>query len=107
MLTGIGEGSWSLLDFERQDSELILGRLQTWKLPLFDLMVQCPRPLYGFKVQLFVLMGLMGNPIDTIASLMFTLHATQIRLARLEKKDTDGKTESEEAAGAGLAYQRA
>lgn len=44
--------------------------------------MQFPRPPYGAAIETMSFFHLMGDPIDTIASLIFTLQVTQNRLRR-------------------------
>jgi hypothetical protein len=55
----------------------IYTRLATWKLPLLQLLFLFQRPPLGFSVSLFAMLHLIGDPIDTMASLMHTLSRCQ------------------------------
>ncbi|KAF8848986.1 hypothetical protein BDZ45DRAFT_697930 [Acephala macrosclerotiorum] len=57
----------------------IWARLQTWKFPLFQLVVSSPRPPLGLEVETFVLMHLMGDPIGTIKDLLNKLSRCEER----------------------------
>lgn len=48
-------------------------RLSTWKLPVFQLIAFFPRPPLGFWVQYFVIVHLLGDPIDTTRNLLLKL----------------------------------
>lgn len=45
----------------------------TWKLPLFQLAVQFPRVPLGFSVETATIIHLLGDPVDSITSVLFTL----------------------------------
>lgn len=70
----------------------IWTRLTTWKFPLLQLIASFPRPPLGFYVDCFVLVHLLGDPIDTIHSLLGKMSGCQ-RFAedwRVECKDLPG-----------------
>ena len=56
--------SWTIYTYEA-----IYSRLQTWKIPLFQLALSTPRPPLGINIGIFVLVHLMGDPIGTIKDL--------------------------------------
>jgi len=78
--TGIVASIWYFTPYQL---DLFLGRFQIWKVPLIQLLMLFPRPPHGAAVELMSLFHLMGDPIDTIASLIFTLQITQNRLRSL------------------------
>ncbi|KAL2038772.1 hypothetical protein N7G274_008530 [Stereocaulon virgatum] len=51
----------------------IWGRVTSWKLPLLQLAVSLPRPPLSSWVEWFVIVHLMGDPIDTIRNLLLKL----------------------------------
>ena len=51
----------------------IWGRVTNWKLPLLQLVVSLPRPPLSSWVEWFVIVHLLGNPIDTIRNLLLKL----------------------------------
>ena len=51
----------------------IWGRVTNWKLPLLQLAVSLPRPPLSSWVEWFVIVHLLGNPIDTIRNLLLKL----------------------------------
>ena len=53
--------------------EDIWTRIVTWKLPLFQLAVQFPRAPLGFNIETATILHLLGDPIDSITSLLLTL----------------------------------
>lgn len=65
----------------------ILTRLMAWKAPLVQLIFQFPRPPLAASVQIFTILHLTGDPIDTIASLLFTLEVCQRRVELLFKQE--------------------
>ncbi|KAK3380507.1 hypothetical protein B0T24DRAFT_664495 [Lasiosphaeria ovina] len=78
-------GSWAL--YEQQD---IWNRIVTWKLPLLTLLFQFSRPPFAFRLwtntNVFMLVHLVGNPINTIASLLATLDACQRRATEIRQR---------------------
>src|SRR5436190_22946547 len=76
----VGGGSWQL--YPTRD---ILTRLMTWKAPLVQLIFQFPRPPLGASVGFFTIFHLVGDPIDTIASLLYTLEVCQRRVKLLSR----------------------
>jgi len=82
-ITGSSSDSFlSIWNFTPYDSDIILRRFQAWKIPLVELLMQFPRAPHGAAVETMSFFHLMGDPIDTIASLIFTLQVTQNRLRR-------------------------
>ena len=51
-----------------------------------QLIFQFPRPPLGAKVEIFTIAHLLGDPIDTISSLLYTLATCQSRAEMLRKK---------------------
>lgn len=74
------------------DPGSIMARLLTWKTPLVQLVFSFSRMPLGLNVELFTLNHLIGDPIDTLASLMYTLELCQARAMRF--KD-EGMTDEE------------
>jgi hypothetical protein len=64
----------------------ILNRLLAWKLPLISLIAQFPRPPLSVSVEIDAIAHLLGDPIDTIASLIFTIHVCWLRARMLKDK---------------------
>ena len=52
-------------------------RLTTWKLPLVQLIAAFPRPPLSLGVECFVIIHLLGDPIDTIKNLLLKLSNCQ------------------------------
>ncbi len=63
-----GHGPWS-----EYSPELWLSRLIDFKLPLLVLILQVPRAAFGFVCDFRFLFHLLANPIDSIASYLYTL----------------------------------
>jgi hypothetical protein len=63
----------------------ILKRLLTWKLPLLNLLSQFGRQPLGVTIAISTIAHLVGDPIDTIASMFFTLHVCWVRVETLKK----------------------
>lgn len=57
----------------------IWTRLTTWKFPLLQLVASFPRPPLSFSVECFVLLHLLGDPIDTIKNLLAKMSSCQNR----------------------------
>lgn len=55
----------------------IWTRLTTWKFPLFQLVATFPRPPLSFSVECFVIVHLLGDPVDTIQNLMAKMSSCQ------------------------------
>src|SRR3954447_16575740 len=68
------------------------GRLTMWKLPLLQLLSQFSRPPLGFMAELFAITHFIGDPIDTIWSL---LHKLAHCKSRAELWKLDGRPENE------------
>jgi hypothetical protein len=60
----------------------IWNRIVVWKLPLFQLVSQFPRPPLGPSVETGVMMHLLGDPIDSITSMFVSLAICQERAQR-------------------------
>lgn len=54
-------------------------RLTTWKFPLLQLVASSPRPPLGFKVEGFVILHLLGDPVGTIKDLLHVISNCQRR----------------------------
>ena len=55
----------------------IWTRLTAWKFPLFQLVASFPRPPLSRWVDCFVILHLLGDPIDTIKSLLAKMSSCQ------------------------------
>ena len=55
----------------------IWTRLTTWKFPLFQLVATFPRPPLSFSVECFVIIHLLGDPVDTIKNLLAKMSSCQ------------------------------
>ena len=51
----------------------IWNRIVVWKLPLLQLLSQFPRPPLGPSVETGVMMHLLGDPIDSVSSILLSL----------------------------------
>lgn len=60
----------------------IMGRFHSWKAPVLILIFLFPRPPLGIATWIFTLVHLCGDPVDTIASLLYTLAVCQTRVKR-------------------------
>ena len=66
--------SWT--SFPKAD---IFARMTSWRFPLFQLVATFPRPPLSFNVNLFVMLHLLGDPIDTIRNLLVKLDECEQR----------------------------
>ena len=57
----------------------IFARMTSWRFPLFQLVATFPRPPLNLKVNMFVMVHLLGDPIDTIRNLLIKLHECEQR----------------------------
>jgi len=71
-------GGW-----DRYTSSEIMGRLHSWKAPVLILIFLFPRAPLGIATWIFTLVHLCGDPIDTIASLLYTLAVCQTRVKKV------------------------
>ena len=55
----------------------IWTRLTTWKFPLLQLVASFPRPPLSIRVEFFVILHLLGDPVDTIKNLLLKLSTSQ------------------------------
>ena len=55
----------------------IWTRLTTWKFPLLQLVASFPRPPLSFWVECFVVLHLLGDPVDTIKNLLTKMSSCQ------------------------------
>lgn len=67
----------------------IWNRIVTWKLPLFQLVAQFSRPPLGWKVETATMVHLLGDPIDSMASLILTLALCNSRASLAKKAGVD------------------
>lgn len=56
----------------------IWTRLTTWKFPLLQLVATFPRPPLDFWVECFVILHLLGDPVDTIKNLLAKISSCQV-----------------------------
>ena len=56
----------------------IWTRLTTWKFPLMQLVASFPRPPLSLTVEFFVILHLLGDPINTMESLLLKMSKCQI-----------------------------
>lgn len=80
ILTG-GHDSWTPYAISN-----ILTRLTSWKMPLLQLVAQFSRPPLSIAVEIFVIIHLMGDPIDTIWSLLHKISICQDRAIYWRKR---------------------
>ncbi|ORX95507.1 hypothetical protein BCR34DRAFT_607932 [Clohesyomyces aquaticus] len=63
----------------------IWTRIVTWKLSLFQLLSQFPRPPLGMKVEIAVMAHLLGDPIDSLSSILLTLALCKSRVQKAKE----------------------
>ncbi|KAH6980658.1 hypothetical protein BKA56DRAFT_731754 [Ilyonectria sp. MPI-CAGE-AT-0026] len=89
---------------------VIFSRLIDFKLPLLQLISELPRPqlFTGWWTQAFAVLHLIGDPIDSLSSYLFTLATCMIVLKRTKETMVDGeRVEAESEPGeAGEVEQR-
>ena len=57
----------------------IWNRQATWKLPLVQLLFLFTRQPFGWKANFFTIIHSIGDPINTVASLLFAIERCQVR----------------------------
>ena len=80
--------------------EDIWTRMTTWKFPLLQLVFSFPRPPLSWRVQAFVIVHLLGDPIDTIQNLIFKMSTCEGLFLHLKEKYSrrpDGLVDTEHA----------
>jgi hypothetical protein len=65
------------------DKRIIVRRLAAFKGPLLQLVFEVPRAPYGWNVEVFSVVHMLGDPIDCIASLLHTLCICRNRVQKL------------------------
>ncbi|KAL5438409.1 hypothetical protein PMIN05_005771 [Paraphaeosphaeria minitans] len=83
IITGTSNSIWT--GWTPYPIEDIWTRIVTWKLPLIQLAVQFPRVPLGFNVEAATVLHLLGDPVDSLTSVLFTLATCHSR-ARLAKE---------------------
>ncbi|KAL6359895.1 hypothetical protein LRP88_07323 [Fusarium phalaenopsidis] len=75
-------GSWS-----PYTAAIIFSRLIDFKLPLLQLISELPRPqiIPGWQTQAFAVLHLIGDPIDSMSSYLFTLATCMVVLKRIKE----------------------
>ena len=63
----------------------ILKRLLTWKLPLVNLLSQVGKQPLGIWKEISTICHLVGDPIDILASMFYTLHVCWLRVRMLKQ----------------------
>lgn len=65
--------------------KLLTNSQEVWKIPMVLLLIQFARPPLALHTHLFTLLHLLGDPVNTIASLLYTLAACQERALSLRR----------------------
>ena len=63
----------------------IWSRLTTWKIPLLQLVASFPRPPLNLSVECFVILHLLGDPIDTLRNLLVKMSSCRLTAERWKK----------------------
>ncbi|KAF2117639.1 hypothetical protein BDV96DRAFT_643991 [Lophiotrema nucula] len=71
----------------------IWARIVTWKLPLAQLVAQFPRPPLGFAVETLTMIHLLGDPIDSVTSMLVTFKKCDARVKEAKKACSDVEIE--------------
>lgn len=58
----------------------------TWKLPLFQLAAQFPRVPLGFNVETATIVHLLGDPVDSMMSVLLTLAMCRSRAHQAQEE---------------------
>ncbi|KAK0637456.1 hypothetical protein B0T17DRAFT_614045 [Bombardia bombarda] len=86
-ITNSTHDSWTIYD-----NAGIWNRIVTWKLPLVTLLFQFARPPFAWRLwtntNVFILLHLVGDPLNTITSLLTTLSACQRRVKTIQARIT-------------------
>ncbi|KAF2635829.1 hypothetical protein P280DRAFT_510845 [Massarina eburnea CBS 473.64] len=77
-ITGLGDSIWRA--WTPYPIEDIWTRIVTWKLPLFQLVGQFPRAPLGLSVEIATYLHVMGDPLDSITSMLLTLSMCRSRV---------------------------
>ena len=73
-------------DWEYYPAADIWTRLTTWKFPLLQLVASFPRPPLNLSVECFVILHLLGDPIDTLRNLLAKMSTCQLAAERWRMK---------------------
>jgi hypothetical protein len=95
-ITGLGNSIWT--EWTPYPIADIWNRIVVWKLPLLQLLSQFPRPPLGPWVETGVMLHLLGDPIDSVASMFVTLATCQKRALRAKTLCTETGTGPEHPA---------
>ena len=82
-VSGISDSIWSgWTPYPMSD---VWNRIVTWKLPLFQLVSQLPRPPLGPAVETGTLTHLLGDPIDFFTNILLTLAMCSARASQAKR----------------------
>lgn len=76
-IAGLSDSFWS--GWSPYPLSDIWSRIATWKLPLFQLVAQFTRAPLGFAVESATLFHLLGDPLDSMTSMLATLSVCLFR----------------------------
>ena len=71
-----------VLGMSTYEGSQIWTRATTWKFPLFQVFALFPRPPLNLKTEFFVIIHLLGDPIDSVQSLLAKISRCQKRAAK-------------------------
>ena len=94
-LFGSPDGFLAIFAFSWYPIDMAFRRSLTWKLPIWQVIMEMARPPYGAEIQFFSILNLTGDPIGTIASLIFTLAVAHRRLRRVQGNGRAKKSNQE------------
>jgi hypothetical protein len=73
-----------LVDWKQYISVDVWDRIEVWKIPLVLLIIQFPHTPLALHTHIFTIFHLLGDPVHTIGSLLYTLAACQERAMLLK-----------------------
>ena len=71
--------------------QTVYDRAILWRVPLLALWLTTSLPSFGIHTQIFTLLHLVGDPIDTIWSLFYRLDLAKRTVQWVQGKDVDGE----------------
>lgn len=71
--------------------QTVYDRVILWRVPLLALWLTTSLPPFGIHTQIFTLLHLVGDPIDTIWSLFYRLDLAKRTVQWVQGKDADGE----------------
>ena len=81
----------SIAPYSRQG---VYDRVVLWRVPLLALWLTTTLPPFGIHTQTFTLLHLVGDPIDSIWSLLYRLDLAKRTFRWVQKEDTDSEKDA-------------